>query len=78
MLMTGEQTKGDGNRLLFATLDLRGPGLVDKCYMVAGRLKTLYIFNKGRVRGVSYSGSQESSIHDEDTSSAPDWSKHVP
>ncbi|KAI9684283.1 MAG: hypothetical protein M1822_005756 [Bathelium mastoideum] len=69
-LMTGEQTKDDGDRLLFATLDLRGPGLVDKFHMIAGGLKTLYVFNKGRVREISYSGSREPSIHDEETSSA--------
>lgn len=49
-LKTSEQTKGDGNRLLFATLDLRGPGLVDKIHMMAGGLKTLYVSNKCQVR----------------------------
>ena len=50
-LKTDEQTRDDDNRLLFATLDLRGEGVVDKLHMMAGGLKTLYVSNKGQGRG---------------------------
>ncbi|KAF2238223.1 hypothetical protein EV356DRAFT_529224 [Viridothelium virens] len=56
-LMTEEETKEAKNRVLFATLDLKGAGLFDKLHMLAGKLTTLYVFNIGKWQEARHSSS---------------------
>ncbi|KAI9699599.1 MAG: hypothetical protein M1820_007098 [Bogoriella megaspora] len=42
---TDEETKGDSHRILFAELNLRGAGFLNKILFTIGALSTLYVFS---------------------------------
>ena len=61
-LKTEEETKGDTNRVHFATLDLKGTGFIDKLHMLAGKITTLYVLYTGQWQEAGHFGSRASSI----------------
>ncbi|KAI9666367.1 MAG: hypothetical protein M1821_004303 [Bathelium mastoideum] len=60
---TEEETKHDQHPVLFAKLDLRGPGFLNKLLLMSGRLSTLYVSGNADRGTTGYASSLTSSIH---------------